>query len=207
MKFLKKLVKKEINTDEHEEIRRIRTLLLQKSEVKVVQFSTSIECKSIYQFTHELVESFSLINKKTVLINFDLRNEDLFSEYSSEQPFIGLDVYLTQQVMLSDMVISINEHFDLITNRMKMSNSTDYLSEDKLFSLFESLRNKYDYVFIISPALSTCYDALILGKFSDGVLYIKEDRSPSKSVLTKHASLLAQIGKPMLGIVITNIDL
>lgn len=207
MNLLKQLVKKNLNLDAQEELRRIRTLLYQKKEVKVIQFVASNESKSIYQLTYDLAESFSLINKKTVLVNFNLRNEVLFSEYLSKKAFIGLDAYLTRHAMLSDMIISINEHFDLITNKIKLPNSTDYLSEDKLLPLFESLQRKYDYVFIISPALRTCYDALILGEFSDGLLYIKEDRLPSKSVLNEHASLLNQLGKPILGIVITNIDL
>jgi len=207
MKFLKQLVKKELNTDTNEEIRRIRTLLLQKSEVKVVQFVNSNESKSIYQKAYELAKSFSLIEKKTVLVNFNLRSEELFLKHSDEHTFVGLDEYLTLDVVLNNLVVPINDHFHLITNKISLSNSTDFLNEERISILFENLRNKYDYVFIVAPSLQLCYDALILGKFSDGLLYIKEDRSPSKSVLTKHASLLAQIGKPMLGLVITNIDL
>ena len=207
MKFLRQLVKKELNTDTHEEIRRIRTLLLHKKEVKVVQFANSIESKLIYQKTYELAKSFSLIEKKTVLVNFNLRNEELFLKHSDKHTFIGLEDYLTHDVTLNNLASPINEYFHLITNIKSLPNSTDFLNEERISILFDNLRNMYDYVFIVAPSLHLCYDALILGKFSDGVLYIKEDRSPSKSVLTKHASLLAQIGKPMLGIVITNIDL
>ena len=91
MNLLKQLVKKNLNLDAQEELRRIRTLLYQKKEVKVIQFVASNESKSIYQLTYDLAESFSLINKKTVLVNFNLRNEVLFSEYLSKKAFIGLD--------------------------------------------------------------------------------------------------------------------
>lgn len=61
-------------------------------------------------------------------------------------------------------------------------------------------------MFIITPSSNLCYDVLIIVKFSDRLLYIKEDRLPSKSVHSTHASLLNQNEKPILGLNISNID-
>lgn len=207
MKFLKQLVRKDLSIDMNEELRRVRTLLLQKEEVKVVQFVQSTESDSIYSKAYDLAESFSFINKKTVLVNFNLRSEELYLKNSNDHSFVGLENYLKSEVSVSNLVIKISDNFDLITNKSNTPNSTDFLVEDKISDLLNSLRNEYDFVFIVTPSLNLCYDALIVVKFTDGLLYFKEDRTPSKSVLRKHASLLNQTGKPILGLVITNIDL
>lgn len=207
MKFLNQLVKKDLNTDANEEIRRIRTLLLQKSEAKIIQFSNSTESTSIFQIAYELSKSFSLIEKKTVFVNFNLRSDELYHNISISQSYDGLEQYLVEEVNLDKLIISVSNNFDLITSSKSVANSTDLLNEKKILLLLEELRRRYDYVFIVTPSLHLCYDALIIGKFCDGILYVKEDRLPSKSILTKHASLLKQTGKPILGLVIANIDL
>jgi tyrosine-protein kinase Etk/Wzc len=207
MKLFNKFIRKDLNTDANEELRRIRTLLLQYNEDRVILFANSIESKPIFQIAYELSKSFSFIDKKTVFVNFNLRSNELYNNLSIDSSNVGLEQYLTEEVKLDNLISSISNNFYLITSSKNVANSTDLLNEKKIFLLLEELRRRYDYVFIVAPSLHLCYDALIIGKLCDGILYVKEDRLPSKSILTKHASLLKQTGKPILGLVVANIDL
>jgi polysaccharide biosynthesis transport protein len=104
------------------------------------------------------------------------------------------------------LIIPLQDNFDLITNKNILKHSTDVLNEQKLSSLLEQLRSQYDFVFITTPSLHVCYDALIIGKHCDGLVYVKEDRLPTKSLIAKHAMLVNQLNKPILGIMITDVE-
>lgn len=206
MKMIKKLVSKELNIDAFEELRRVRTLLLQNSGIKVIQFIYSNECESIEQYCFELAKSFSLIGKKSILVNLNMRSINNFNRDRDEELAFGIEDYLVNKVDIDSLIVPLKENFDLITNNDVLLYSTDILDERKLTTLFETLKANYDYIFITTPSLHVCYDALIIGKHSDGLVYVKEDRLPRKSVISKHAILIDQLNKPLLGIMITDVE-
>lgn len=206
MKLLDQITQKDVNLNRAEEIRRVRTLLLQNEEVKVVHFINSIPSQSISKVIIDVVRSFSVIGRKTVFVNINLRQKFENMTIDEETVFNGIEKYLFNQSTLNQLLIHQGENFDVITNIDTFDNSTDLLNEKQLEVLINNLKNNYDYVFLATPSLSECYDALIVGKFCDGIIYVKEDRRPSKSVLSKHASLIKELNKPVVGLLISNIE-
>ena len=206
MKLLDKITQKDVNLNRSEEIRRVRTLLLQNEEVKVVHFINSIPSQSISKVIIDVVRSFSVIGKKTVFVNINLRQKIEYMTIDEETVFNGIEKYLFNQSTLNQLLIHESENFDVITNKETFDNSTDLLNEKQLDVLINNLRSNYDYVFLATPSLTECYDALIVGKFCDGIIYVKEDRRPSKSVLSKHASLIKELNKPVVGLLVSNIE-
>lgn len=206
MKFAKTA---KTNTQYHiflEELRRVRTLLRQHDTIKVIHFINSVATESIYHHSYELVKSFSMIGKKTVFVNLNLKSIGLYNADVKNDVVSGIEEYLVNKADINHLPIQVKEGFDLISNREVIENSTDILDEEKLQKLFNDLRSKYDYVFVSTPSLVQSYDALIVGKFCDGMVYLKEDRLPKKSLILKHAQLINQLNKPMLGLMITHIE-
>lgn len=206
MKLIKKLISKDLNLDSHEELRRVRTLLLQHHNFKVIQFINSMDNESIYHYCFELAQSFSLIGKKTILVNLNMRSDNKIPHESEKTMVHGIEDYLVHGVDVDSLIIPLKDNFDLITNNEVLLHSTDILNDHKLTSLFNHLKTNYEYVFVTTPSLSVCYDALVIGKHSDGFVYVKEDRLPAKSVISKHAALINQLNKPTLGILITDVE-
>ena len=206
MKLLDQITQMDVNLNRAEEIRRVRTLLLQNEKVKVVHFVNSMQSQSISKVILDVAKSFSIIGKKTVFVNINLRQKLENMTIEEETVFNGIEKYLLNQSTLNQLLIHESENFDVITNKETFDNSTDLLNEKQLEVLINNLKNNYDYVFLATPSLSECYDALIVGKFCDGIIYVKEDRRPSKSVLSKHASLIKELNKPVVGLLISNIE-
>ena len=203
---LKELVKKDVNMDSKEEIRRVRTRLLQNPELKTLTIVSSTETSGKFNIAYDLAGAFSKLNKRVALVDFDLRSIESGLTLTDKVMFkSGIDDYLTDDVSVHDLGVSLSSNFTLFTNKTIVEDSSDYLQPEKLIELYEYLKANFDYVFVHTTDLLRCYDALVLGKYSDGYLFVKEEKKPSKMVIEKHAALLKETNVPVIGVIISNI--
>ena len=129
MKLLDQITQKDVNLNRAEEIRRVRTLLLQKEDVNVVHFVNSTQSQSISKVILDVAKSFSIIGKKTVFVNINLRQKLENMTIDEETVFNGIEKYLFNQSTLNQLLIHESENFDVITNKDTFDNSTDFIAD------------------------------------------------------------------------------
>jgi len=153
-----------------------------KSHVMLITSSVSGEGKTFVSSNLALVQTIS--NKKTVLLEFDLRKPK-FKEYFKEarQNHLGLSEYLSGNTTNIDEIIIHTDipNLDLILSGKIPPNPSELILTDHTENLFEELRKKYDQIIIDTPPLGLVSDAMELQKFSDVAIFIVREDYTLKS--------------------------
>jgi len=156
----------------------LRFMLPREKKSKVILITSSIsgEGKTFVSANLALVEAVS--NKKTVLLEFDLRKPK-FKEYFKEarQRQTGLSQYLSGNAVLDDIIVPTEvENLDIILSGSIPPNPSELILTDYTSKLFDELSEKYDIIIIDTPPLGLVSDAMELQKVADvSIFIVRED--------------------------------
>ena len=155
-----------------------------KAKVLLITSATSGEGKDFV--TLNLGMSLALANKKTVIINLDLRKPNLFSSFPLLNKKNGVSRFAALPDMYPHEVIQPSGmHRDLfyIHNGDVPPNPSELLMSDKITFLLNYLTVNYDYVLINTPPIGLVSDALSLKSFVDITLFVVRSGVTQKSEL------------------------
>ena len=158
----------------------LRFLFPQKEKSQSIIITSTISGEGKTFVTSNLGITLGLGNKKTVLLEFDLRKPK-FKEYFKEAKHKnkGISHYLAGEAELEDIIIPTkNSNVDIILSGETPPNPSELILRDYTAKLFEELKEKYEFIIVDVPPIGLVSDALELQKFMDVVLYvIREDYS------------------------------
>lgn len=138
-------------------------------------------------FSINLGITLSLIGKKVVMLEFDLRKPDLLSAMNLRPASVGLSDYLLgSPVALEDMLIPVPKADQLyVIGCGKIpDNPSELLASHRLGQLIERLREDFDYIIIDSSPVGHVADAFTIGQFADASIYMVRYNYTSKSDLS-----------------------
>lgn len=193
-----------------EQFRTLRTNVayLNKSGNKKIFLVTSTvsgEGKSFISLN--LARALAMVNKKVVLLEFDLRNPCL-SELLGfrEKPGVAelLAGNASAELVVAPLADYANLHFIAAGNDTE-GNASEMLMSDQLPKLFEYLRRNFDYVIIDSPPIEAVSDALNLGEYCDATLFVVRHKYTLRSSVNRLNQLAEQQKLPSPSIVINGI--
>ena len=117
---------------------------------------------------------FALKNKKTILVDLDLRKGTVSRNVGS--PRKGLVDYLVGKEMNLDNLIIKNvegiANFDLLPEGLTPPNPTELLYSPNLEKLIDELRERYDYVIFDCPPVEIVADARLLNPYIDMTIFV-----------------------------------
>jgi len=149
----------------------------------LITSSVSGEGKTFVSINLALIQAAS--NKKTVLLEFDLRKpkfKEYFKEASHNQT--GLSHYLSGLATVDDIIIpTTHQNLDLILSGSIPPNPSELILTNYTEALFKELSNKYDQIIIDSPPLGLVSDALELQKFAGISIFIVRENYSIKSFI------------------------
>jgi tyrosine-protein kinase Etk/Wzc len=156
-----------------------------KGQVLLVTSATSGEGKDF--ITLNLGMSLAIANKRTVIINLDLRKPNLFEHF----PFLNQKIGITRYAVVPDMyphevVQPSGMHRDLfyIHNGVVPPNPSELMMSDKIGLLINYLKDNYDYIIINTPPIGLVTDALTLKSYVDITLFVVRSGYTKKSELS-----------------------
>ncbi len=155
-----------------------------KAKVLLITSATSGEGKDF--ITLNLGMSLAVANKKTVIINLDLRKPNLFSSFPLLNKKNGVARFAAMPDMYPHEVIQPSGmHRDLfyIHNGDVPPNPSELLMGDKIAFLLNYLTVNFDYVLINTPPIGLVSDALSLKSFVDITLFVVRSGMTKKSEL------------------------
>lgn len=140
-----------------------------------------------------------------LLVDADLRHPSAHKYFGIEQKH-GLNEYLSGKVELHDILIKTGiGKLSILPGGNPQENTTELLSSEKMKLLVQELKLRYKDRYIIfdsSPLLVTA-DALLLGNYMDGIIFvIQEGRTSQKSAIQ---ALSLMKGWNILGIAFNNV--
>jgi tyrosine-protein kinase Etk/Wzc len=159
-----------------ESIRGIRTgisFIAKGQEKKVICVTSTVSGEGKTFCTINLAASFTLLNKKVVIIGCDLRRPKVHLSFNNLTNSIGLTTFLIGKSSLDQIIQkTIYDNLDVITAGPTPPNPSELLQTDEMRDLIETLKEKYDYILIDSAPVGLVSDSLTIMELSDINLYI-----------------------------------
>ncbi|WP_298901904.1 GumC family protein [uncultured Psychroserpens sp.] len=174
-----KVVSKVDYSPKAEAFRIIRTnidFMLQKVDKKCktifVTSTTAQEGKS--HTTTNLASSFSFSDKKTLLIETDIRVPRV-NDYLKIKSDKGLTDFISDKSLsIEDVTVKVkdNEFLDVIPSGTIPPNPAELLMSDRVKYLFEKVKEQYDYVIVDTAAVGLVTDTLLISNHADIFIYV-----------------------------------
>lgn len=145
--------------------------------------------------------------KKVLLIDCDLRKPVIHKKFGLPNKR-GLTNYLLGEFSIDEVIQTTDvEKLSIITCGEIPPNPSEILTSQKYYDLIDSLKAKYDYIFIDAPPILVVTDAQIIASKVDGMLLVAEYGSTEKKVLEKAKECLDRVEGKCIGVIINQIPL
>ena len=154
-----------------------------------------------------LAASFAQSNKKTILLDCDLRIPRV-NEVFGGQKSPGFTNYLFKQASFEDIVRKTDfENLFYIAAGTIPTNPSEILGSAQMKDFIEKLKNEFDIVVIDSPPVMTITDAEILSHIVDMTILVVFAERTEVDWLVESANQLTSHGqKSFIGTVLNNFD-
>lgn len=171
------LVKEKSRNIINEAFRVIRTniefMLEQDAGNKIIMVSSVNPGSGKTFVTMNLAAGFSIKEKKTIVLDLDLRKASLSSYVGT--PGQGISDYLSNRIERWEDAVVKDENYpllDIIPVGTIPPNPAELLFKPKLEHLLTTLRDLYDVVIIDCPPIDIVADSSIIAKWADMTLFI-----------------------------------
>jgi capsular exopolysaccharide synthesis family protein len=146
--------------------------------------------------------SYSNYGKRTLLLEFDLRNPKL-AEYFGLQKEKGLSSYLINDARLEDIIQKTRiKNLDIICAGDIPPNPLELIASENTRNLIEILQNIYDFIIIDTPPIGVVTDSYLLMEFSDANLFVVRLNYTNKRFFTSLIRDMEQKEIPNIGIIV-----
>ncbi len=153
-----------------------------------------------------LAASFAQANKKTVIVDCDLRKPRLHSIFSENNSNGFLD-YIFGQTNYEKIIKKTEvRNLDYITAGSVPSNPSEILGSPAMKSFIEKLRNDYEIIVIDSPPIMAVSDSEILARFVDICLLVVSANTSEIDWLKESMDLLKQENINLAGVLLNNFN-
>lgn len=173
---------------------------------KIIQVTSPLPGDGKSTIAGNLACSIAQSGKRTLIIDCDLRRPQVTDNFA-----------MADQLGLVDVLNGKCEHIDaahdtpLSTLKMMPSgpipaNPAEALTLPEMSELLDILREEYDYIILDTPPLLVVTDPSITASMTDGVVMALKVRRKSRPNAKEAASILANVGAKLLGVVINASD-
>ena len=177
-----------------------------KSDAKTILITSSAPGDGKTMVAINLASSFARDDKRTIIIDCDLRKPRLHS-IMGDSVTPGLSDYLFGRTTKENIVrTSKLAKLDYVTAGTIQSNSSEVLNSIKTATLFQKLREDYDIVIIDSAPILAVADTEVLSNFVDASILVLSANVTELEWAKQSINLLSHEQSTLLGIVLNNYD-
>jgi tyrosine-protein kinase Etk/Wzc len=155
------------------------------SEHKIILITSSVGGEGKSFSTLNLATVLSLQHHRVIIVGMDLRKPQLIKDLGIENND-GVSTLLIGKTTLEKVIQKTKiEGLDIIPSGPIPPNPSELLSKKEVIDLFETLRNKYDYIIIDTPPVGIVSDAMMLMNYADiNVFILRENYSRKDYIKT-----------------------
>lgn len=144
-------------------------------------------------------------DKKVVIVDCDLRKPNIHMKFRLTNNK-GLTDYFIGKVKFKDIVRSINNNLDVITSGNRATNPAEIISSKAMESLFDELKEQYDYILIDTPPVKIISDGVVLSTKCDGVVYVIRAGKTKKDDIVEGYMELEKVKAKVIGSILNGTD-
>jgi len=172
----------------------------------VVTSSISGEGKTVTSVNLAIMMAHDLNSKNILLIDADMRKGKV-AKYVGLNKSPGLSEILKGEAEPDATFVSPNiENLTIIPAGATPRNPAELLGSKKMKTVLESLKSRFDYIFIDSPPVMPLADPCILGAMADGVIMVVQAGRTQRDMVKQSEQRLLQSHANIAGYVMTNVE-
>lgn len=143
---------------------------------------------------------------KTLFIDADLRKES--REKRLNEATAGLAEYIDSEEKIENVAVATNhDNLFYLSSGSKDVNVVSALCSVRMKELMDNLREKYDYIILDTPAVSSAPDAAVLSTVVDGVILVtSQQKGYTVKAIASAKKQLDEDGANILGIVVNHVE-
>ncbi|MFI3320236.1 MAG: polysaccharide biosynthesis tyrosine autokinase [Rikenellaceae bacterium] len=156
-----------------------------KSGAQIVQIISLVPSSGKSFISANLALSMSLKDTKVLVIDCDLRKKTL-SNYIAKDKSHGLSDYLSgKRDSVEELIVNgaLSENLDVLPVGTTPPNPSELLLKPRFAELINTMKMRYDYIFIDCPPVEIVPDAAIVGKFCDTAIFVIRAENIDKRLL------------------------
>jgi len=177
---------------------------IEKETLKTILVTSAAPKEGKTTISVNLAGSFALTNKKTLLIDCDLRKPQVHHIFNSDRS-PGLIDYLFGEVLLDEIIKPTElENLSFITTGTIPPNPAEMLDSEQMRNLLAKFRSEYDIVVVDSPPIIAVTDSEILSNLVDGTLVVVSADSTEIVLMERAVELIKRENTQFLGTVLNN---
>lgn len=174
-------------------------------EVRVIVVTSAEAGEGKSTTAGNLAISFSQAQKKTIMIDCDLRKPSLHKKFRISN-MVGLSDLLKGKESLKEAVHQYNDYLDILTSGKVPPNPSEMLGSRSMENLIERLKNEYDMIIIDSAPLQAVTDAQILSRKADGTILVVRAEKTKRDSVMQAKELLQKVDANILGVVLNGVE-
>ncbi len=188
-------------------VRAAVSLVHKSDKFKVLSMTSTIPSEGKSLVASNLAIVTAQTGVKTLLIDADLRRPSMHKAFQMQSP-IGLSAYLTGQITDPSEITQTTEvpNLDLICCGAVPNNPSELVGSKRMGELLDSLRDRYDRIFVDCPPVSAVSDPLMVGARTDGMVFVSKFNKIRREHARKTVQRIQDAGIYILGTVINDID-
>jgi receptor protein-tyrosine kinase len=152
----------------------------------------------------DLAESFGHL-EKSILIDADMRQPHVGTEYGMEQLTPGLTNFIGRRFSFSDSHYrESGSQLSIMPTGAVPSDPLLYLSKPRFAGFVKKLSVLYEHVILEAPEVNLYSDIMVIAKLVDGIVLICDVETTDSPELLEAVQRLRESRAPLLGVVFEN---
>ena len=177
---------------------------LAKDSLKTILVTSAAPKEGKTTISINLAGSFALTNKKTLLIDCDLRKPQIHHIFKSNKS-PGLINYLIGDVLIEEIIKSTEiDNLKFVTTGTIPPNPAEMLDSNEMKELLAKFRSEYDIVILDSPPIIAVTDSEILSSIVDGTIIVVSADTTEIELMERAVELIKRENTQFLGTVLNN---
>ena len=179
---------------------------LKYPEEKVLLFTSSLPSEGKSSLAANTALSLAKDGKQVLLIDGDLRAQNLKVLLGVTEPSSGLAAFLSQNSQPAQFLRFADTSLYLFAGDETVSNPTPLLKHDRLDALMRRLREHFDYIIIDTPPCAMMADAAALCRHADQVIYVIREDYASRAQILDGVQALSGSGASICGYALNRVS-
>ncbi len=195
----------EPNSPVSEEYRRLKSMVIRDTKrdfLNTIMVTSALDAEGKTLTSINLAATLAQeLDHSVLLIDADLRKPMVHNYLGIDYKY-GLSDCLKEDIDISEGLIKTGiGNLLLLPAGKPVSNPVELLSSEKMKSLLKEVKHRYSdrYVIIDTPPLLPFADALVLGAFTDAVLFVIKEGRAQKKIIDNALNLIQDL--KLLGVV------
>jgi capsular exopolysaccharide synthesis family protein len=155
--------------------------------------------------TGNLSVSLGQLGRRVLIIDCDLRRPSQHELFGMENDR-GLTTILSEKLDPSDLIKATpHNNVYVLPRGESVENPAEFLATGEFAQLIDSLREKYDHIFLDCPPVLPVVDVLAIASLADGVLVVIRVERTTQLQAQAACSALKQAGASLTGVVVNGL--